>query len=139
MKIINVTNGNFSLSSEMIIKINQHFDEVYAFDIDKKTDNLRNDYEWIYFKNIKIENLYFSLGVCFFKSKTKLINFSFSETDLNFKNWNNWTEKEEMNKLEKFEKWLNENIGKQREFNWGKISANIDIKGGGTSMLLSYN
>jgi hypothetical protein len=139
MKIINATNGNFSLNSEMIIKINQHFDEVYGFNINKTTENMRNDYEWIYFKNIKIENLYFSLGVCFFKSKTKLINFSFSETDLNYLNWDNWSEKEEKQKLEKFEKWLNEIIGKQREFNWGKISANTDNKGAGTSILVSYN
>jgi len=139
MKIINITNGNFSLSSEMIIKVNQHFDEVYGFDINKTTDNMRNDYKWIYFKNIKIENLYFSLGVCFFESKTKLINLSFSETDLNYKNWEISSKKEEQHKLEKFEKWLNEIIGKQKKFSWGEISANTDIKGGGTSVLISYN
>ena len=139
MEIINITNGNFSLNSEMTIKANQHFKEVNDFNIEKTTDDFGNDYEWVYFKNIKIENLYFNLGVCFFKTKTKFVTFSFSDTESNNKNWDNWSENEEQAKLEKFEKWLNGKIGKQRKFSWREISANYDLKVGGTSILINYN
>ena len=138
MEILNTENGNFSLNAEMVINANKEFAEVNSFDIDKTTDDMGNGYEWIYFKNIKIGNLYFFLNVCFFQKKTKMINFSFSESQIKNPSWDNWNENEEKTNQRKFEEWLNKSIGSKRKFNWGDISSNYDSKGGGTSVTINY-
>lgn len=137
MEIINTENGNFNLNAEMVINANKEFAEVSNFDIDKTTNDMGNGYEWIYFKNIKIGNLYFFLNVCFFQKKTKMINFSFYESQKS-PSWDNWNENEEKTKQRKFEEWLNKSIGSKRKFNWGDISSNYDSKGGGTSVTINY-
>ena len=71
MEIINTENGNFSLNSEMEINANKKFEEVNYFDLDKTINDMGNGYKWIYFKNVKIDNLYFFLNVCFFQNKTR--------------------------------------------------------------------
>lgn len=45
MEIINPTNGNFTLNSEMILAANMDFKEVFSFDIQKYTDDMRNGYD----------------------------------------------------------------------------------------------
>lgn len=138
MEIINVENGNFSLNAEMVINANKELAEIKTFDIDKTTDDMGNGYEWIYFKNIKIGNLYFFLNVCFFQKKTKMINFFFSESQIKNQSWDNWNENEEKNNQRKFEEWLNKSIGNKRKFSWGDISSNYDSKGGGSSITINY-
>lgn len=139
MEIINTENGNFSLNSEMIINANKDFSEVNSFDIGKSTNDMGNGYVWIYFKNVKSGNLYFFINVCFFKKKTKMITFSFSETKIKNQNWDNWNENEEQANQRKFEEWLNKLIGRKRKFNWGHISSNYDSKGGGSSVTINYS
>ena len=139
MEIINTENGNFSLNAEMVINANKEFVEVNSFDLDKTSNNMGNGYEWIYFKNIEIGNLFFFLNVCFFQNKTKMIIFSFSESQIKNPSWDNWNENEAITNLERIEEWLNKSIGNRRKFNWGNISSNYDSKGGGTSVTISYH
>ena len=138
MEIINIDNGNFSLNAEMVIYANKEFAEVNSFDIDKTTNDMGNGYEWIYFKNIKIGSFYFFLNVCFFKNKTKMIIFSFSESQVENPSWDNWNENEQITNKINFEDWLNKSIGSKRKFNWGEISSNYDSKGGGASVTINY-
>jgi hypothetical protein len=139
MKIINIENGNFTLNSKMALKANQNFDEVNNFNIHKTTSDMGNGYEWIYFKNLKIENLYFFLNICFLKHEVKFITFTFSHSDSTNRSWNDWVEVDEEKESQKLEDWLNETVGLRREFSWGKISSNYDSKGGGSSILINYN
>ena len=138
MEIINTENGNFSLNAEMEINANKKFEEVNYFDLDKTINDMGNGYKWIYFKNVKIDNLYFFLNVCFFQNKTKMITFSFSETQVKSPSWDNWHENEEKLNQQKFEDWLNKTLGEKRKFDWGEIFSEHDSKGGGTNITINY-
>lgn len=100
MNIIDIENGSFTLNSGMVLKARQHFEDVDRFAIPKTVTDMKNGYEWIYFSNLKIENLYFNLSVCFFKQKAKFITFSFSDSDSDptAKSWSDWIETDEEKK-----------------------------------------
>ena len=52
--------------------------------------------------------------------------------------WNDWSEtKAIQNKIE-YDHWLNNEAGAQRVFQWGKIEALYDPKGGGSGIILRY-
>lgn len=138
MNIIDIENGSFTLNSGMVLKARQHFEDVDRFAIPKTVTDMKNGYEWIYFSNLKIENLYFNLSVCFFKQKAKFITFSFSDSDPTAKSWSDWIETDEEKKIQKFEDWINKVAGARREFSWGSISSNYDPKGGGASIMMDY-
>jgi len=139
MEIINTENGSFRLNAEMVINADKEFAEVNSFEIDKATDDMGNGYEWIYFKNVNINDLYFSISVCFFKKKTKYINFSFSESQVINPSWDNWNENEELTNQRKFEEWLNNSLGIKRKFDWGNISSIYDSKGGSSFIRINYS
>lgn len=139
MEIINTVNGNFNINAEMIINANKEFTEVNSFDMDKTTHDMGNGYEWIYFKNVNIGNLYFFIDVCFLKKKAKMIIFSFYETQNTKLSWDNWNENVELTNQRKFEEWLNSSVGIKRKFDWGNISSNYDSKGGSSSIIINYS
>lgn len=140
MEIINVENGNFTLNKEMMLYENQDYEEVMNFNFEKSVRDFGNGYEWIYMRNIYIDALYFSIEVCFFDKKLRLVIFSFSETKIEgLKSWDDVTYEGEIIKQQKFDDWLIKVIGEKRKFSWGAIGSLYDKKSNLSDIHLWYN
>lgn len=137
MKILDISNGDFYLSTNEIIASEDSYSKIISFKSIDHSTNLGNDYKWIYFRNIKISNLYFFLAICFHKEILKSISFSFTLIPQEM-NWNNWNETEELEQKKVFDIWLNDHFGKNRNFDWGKINSYYDEKGGSSGILIEY-
>jgi len=137
MKIIDTINGNFYLSLEEVIGNSKPYSEILTYKSIDRIWNVGNGYDWIYFKNIQIDTLYFFIAICFFEKKVKSIDFSFV-SELKSLSWDNWSEADELKKKDVFEFWLNENLGEKRKFDWGNISSHYDGKGGSARIIINY-
>lgn len=51
--------------------------------------------------------------------------------------WDEWTEEFESKKKDTLNNWLNIQIGKEREFDWGRIKVVLDKKSGYSSITIS--
>lgn len=138
MNIINLQNGNFHISNEIIIGTDKNYNDILKLAPTNKTWDIKNGYKWIYFNDIAIENLLFYIGVCFYNDKLFCINFSFNDKQETKLSWDNWNEKDELNRKDIYDKWLTNTIGDQRKFEWGNIGAYFDPKGGTTSINIKY-
>ncbi len=138
MLIIDIHNGSFHLNNNEIISRKSSYSEIISYKSTDHAQNMGNGYGWIYFRNIFIDNLYFFLAVSFYKETIKSINFSFSPKPQEM-NWDNWDQKEELELKKLFDEWLDNNIGKKRNFNWGKINSYYDKREGNSGIIIEYN
>ncbi|MFH6935180.1 hypothetical protein [Flavobacterium sp. FlaQc-30] len=138
MKIIDINNGNFHLSTNEIITSKDSYSKVLTFESVAHTEDMGNSYEWIYFRNIHIDNFYFFVAVSFYKKKIKSVNFSFTLKPQE-KDWDNWNEKEELQLKKMFDLWLDNNIGEKTNFNWGKINSYYDKREQTSGIRIEYN
>ncbi|WP_298119496.1 hypothetical protein [Flavobacterium sp.] len=137
--MIDINTGHIVVNFEIKLGPDIDFEVTNSFNIDKSITDFKNGYKWIHFENLKVNELYLNVNVCFHNEKTKMITFVVSETEFKAKRWENWSEQEEMEKIAVYENWLTTIVGVRREFNWGKISIDYDIKGGRTTISILYN
>ncbi|WP_298140818.1 hypothetical protein [Flavobacterium sp.] len=137
--MIDINTGHIVVNFETKLGTDIDFDVTNGFNFDKSITDFKNGYKWIHFENLKVNELYVNLNVCFHHEKTKMITFVVSEIEFKAKRWENWNEREEMEKVVVYENWLTTIVGVRREFNWGKISTDYDNKAGGTSISIHYN
>mgnify|MGYP000669303626 CR=1 FL=1 len=137
--MIDPKNGNIRLNSTLSLNSNSEFQIIKSLKLGE-TREMGNEWKWIDIKNITIENEYYLFSLGFKNEKLNHISFNVDDKpfDLN-SNWDSWTEKQELKKYKYFKKWLNRKIGKEREFDWGSISASYDPKGGFSSIEIKYN
>lgn len=137
--MIDINNGNFKLSNDIVITNNDSFYNLNKIGLEKKMHDYNNGYKWIVFKNVLIESNYFHIGLCFKNDSLDYIDFGFSdESQLKDISWTNWSEQNELSKKELYEKWLSKNFGTKRKFTWGNIEAYYEPRGGTTAMVLRY-
>lgn len=98
-----------------------------------------NGYKWLDIKNIKIDNEYFIISLCF--KEEELSELSMAVNDSRFdisSDWNSWSERKEKEDLKKYQKWLDKELGKETKFHWGVVWASYDPKGGSSSIGIRY-
>ena len=138
MGIINQQNGNFQITDKVIVGKDNTYEEILKLAPTNKTWDVKNGYKWIYFNDINIDKLFFNIGVCFHNERLFCIDFGFTEKLEKNLTWDNWSEKDELKRKDIYEHWLTTIIGKKRNFEWGKVGAYFDPKGGTTSMNINY-
>ncbi|TDQ28151.1 hypothetical protein [Zeaxanthinibacter enoshimensis] len=139
--MIDSKTGNIIVNSNLSIGPNSGFLEIKNLELGESQETLEmgNEWRWINIKNIKIENEYFLFSLGFKYEKLDQISFIVDRHPFNLNStWDSWTEEEELKKLKYFKKWMNREIGKLREFEWGNITAVYDPKGGASSMMIEY-
>ena len=136
--MIDFQTGNFKITDKIIVSQDKSYWDILKLAPTNKTWDIKNGYKWIYFNDIEIENLFFYIGVCFHNDKLFRIDFGFSEKQQKNITWDNWNEENELKRKDIYEEWLTNLIGKKRSFEWGKIGAYYDPRGGTTSMNIQY-
>ena len=136
--MIDLLTGDFQITNKIIVGRNKTFFDILKLAPTSKTWDIKNGYKWIYFRNINIDNLFFYVGVCFHNEKLFSIEFSFTEEQQEQVSWDNWNEEYELKRKDIYEEWLTKHIGKKRHFEWGKIGAYYDPRGGTTFINIKY-
>ena len=139
--MINTTTGHINISDSVELTFKTKFDSIKDLTLGQtqEVSDMQNGYKWIYIKNLKIDQLYFNMSLCFYQELLESISFVLQ--DLPFElvsTWNIPNKDEEHKKLERFNSWLTSEIGEQRTFHWGKVWTEFDIKGGFSTIGLRY-
>jgi hypothetical protein len=136
-KIIGALHGTIKISDSFTISrdttIQNLTDYFGTNQID--TRDMNTGYVRYSVKHVLINNTVFAF--CFIFHATQLDSVSF-DYDFNGDSWDNWSEEKEFKRVEKYNKWLTEQVGIRRQFQWGTAWALYDNKGGGASLGLRY-
>ena len=138
MSIINLQNGYFQITETIVVGKDKSYDDIQKLVPTNKTWDIKNGYKWIYFNDIKIDKLFFNIGVCFYNERLFCVDFGFTDKQENNLTWDNWSEIDELKRKDIYEEWLTTVIGKKRNFEWGKVASYFDPRGGTTSMNINY-
>ncbi|WP_375560609.1 hypothetical protein ACE193_23415 [Bernardetia sp. OM2101] len=113
--------------------------EKWQLGTSQKTQQMGNNWNWIEIKNLKIDKLYFNISFLFRDKKLDGFTFIFQDKPYDRNpSWDSWNKKVEETNLVRFNDWLDEQFGKERELEWGKIEAFYDSKSAGSSIKLKY-
>ncbi len=139
--MIDKIKGHIKLTDSVELKPNSNFELIESQKLGEvqETRDMGNGYKWLDIKNIQINEKYFIMSLCFKQEKLSELSILISDNpfDLN-SSWDNWSEKEEKEKLKKYQEWLNKELDKENEFNWGTAWASYDQKGCSTSIGIRY-
>jgi len=130
---INVKNSFFKHNMTFMDSLQQ------AKKFDYEVRDFKNGYKCIYFKTKEIKGYFFHIGLCFKDDFLDFVDFRFlTLEELKNDTWDNWSEEKELKKKERYENWLDDSIGSNRQFIWGKTVTYYDSKGGSSGILIKY-
>lgn len=139
--MIDIKTGDFLIDTEHKItpQISLATIEKWKLGTFQKTQQMSNNWSLVDVKNIKIDKLYFNISFLFNNGKLDSFTFTFQEKpyDMN-PSWDSWSKKVEEENLVRFNNWLDDQFGKERKLEWGKIEAFYDSKSAGSSIKLKY-
>ena len=117
---LDTTNGDFLLIKEVVITRETTY------------SSLR-----VQFPTHKIweEGKLFHVAVCFEGERLFSIEFSMNERQTS---WEDWSEAYELQTEKYYKQWLTSQIGEIHSFDWGRVGAYYDRKGGSTFMWITY-
>jgi hypothetical protein len=141
IKMIDKNTGHIIISDEVVIKHNDLREGILSLNIGQRGEesNHNNGWSWIWERNAFIDNKYFIFHFAFFENRLKEIHFLVNDTKFELTNsWETWSEKKELEKLEQYKKWLTNELGTQKEFEWGTVWAAYDPNGGSSSIGIRY-
>ncbi len=141
IRMIDKTKGHIKLTGLLKLEPNSNFDFIEKQKLGEVQEirDMGNGYKWLDIKNIQIEDKYFIMSLCFKEEDLTELSIVFNDKpfDLN-SSWDSWSEKDEQKKLNKYQVWLKEQLGDNRNFNWGEVWADYDPKGGSSSIGIRY-
>jgi len=101
--------------------------------------DMNNGWKWLDIKNLKWKNNYFILSLCFYEEELSELSILVKDKPFNVNdNWESWSKQKEQKKLNQYKKWLTEEIGEDRVFEWGNTWIEFDSKDGSTSIGIRY-
>lgn len=113
--------------------------EKWQLGTSQTTRQIGNNWELVEVKNLKIDKLYLNISFLFHDKKINGFTFTFQDNPYDSNpSWDSWSKKVEETNLVRFNDWLDEQFGKTRELEWGKIEAFYDSKSAGSCITLSY-
>lgn len=76
------------------------------------------------------------LFLVFLDGQLKLFTFAYGAKD---ETWDNWLEEREAARLKEYQQELDRQLGDRNTFPWGKVSALVDSKSGGTEIYFNFS
>ncbi|WP_419803432.1 hypothetical protein [Mucilaginibacter sp.] len=99
--------------------------------------DINNGWKHYSIRNFKVKDTYISM--MFFFNIDNLNSIGFIVDDkITTSSWDDWSLEKELNKKDYYEDWLINQIGKVRQFAWGRIDASYDNKSASSSIYLKY-
>ncbi len=139
--MIDKNSGEIIVGNKTTIGPNSSMEEILSLNLGQSRNqgDHKNGWTWLTERNVLLENKYFIMNFLFFDNKLKEIYFVVSEMKFNLESdWDSWSELQELLNLEKYKVWLANEVGNQEDFDWGKIWADYDSKGGSSSISMRY-
>ena len=140
-KLINVKTGDLKLNDSTTISCKSTKTEILDFKLTERPQEISygNGWGWLMYDNLSLNGQVFSFGFSLFNDTLKSIHINFSDHLKYIKeNSDDWTEKNELKRKDEYDKWLTEQIGSQRDFDWGQIGAFYHPKDGVSTIVLNY-
>lgn len=139
--MIDVNTGHLFIDNEHIVTPQMSFATIDGWQLGayQKIREMGNGWSWIDVKNLKIDKLY--LNISFLFNGKKIHGFTFTFQDMPYDtnpSWDSWNEEAEKANLARFNHWLDEQFGKERALEWGKVEAVYDPKSAGSVITLRY-
>ncbi|CAA6828767.1 MAG: Unknown protein [uncultured Aureispira sp.] len=139
--MIDVKTGHFLIDKDRSITPQMSLETLdkWQLGISKKMRQMDNSLNWVEVKNLKIDALYLNISFLFKDKKIDGFTFTFQNQayDLN-PSWDSWSKELEEANLVRFNRWLEDQFGEARVFEWGTVEAFYDSKSGGSSIKLTY-
>ena len=138
--IINNINGQLRLSNDFIVSSQTRTQEIvdYFGESNIVINDVNTGWKNHSISKIKINELNLTITFYFNKDILKMLNLIINDKGLIKSSWEDWDKDKELNQKEYFNDWLTSQIGRKRQFSWGKIEAIYDNKSGASSIVLNY-
>ncbi len=101
--------------------------------------DMHNGWKHYSILNFKVNDTYLSMTFYFDNNTLKSLQFIVSNKVIIMRSWDDWSEEEELKNRGYYDDWLTNQIGKVRQFAWGKVAAYYDKKGASSGISLEYN
>lgn len=139
--MIDKNKGHIKLTNSLDLSPNLKFDLIESQKLGEVQEirDMGHGWKWLDIKNIHIDDKYFIISLCFKDEELSEVSMVIKDSpfDLN-SGWDSCCEKNEKEKLKQYQDWLTQEIGKERDFNWGEVWANYDPKGESSSIGIRY-
>lgn len=132
---LDTTNGDFLLIKEVVITRETTYSSLRVQFPTHKIWEVGTGYYWIYFDKCPFEGKLFHVAVCFEGERLFSIEFFMNERQTS---WEDWSEAYELQTEKYYKQWLTSQIGEIHSFDWGRVGAYYDRKGGSTFMWVTY-
>lgn len=139
--MINKNNGHIIVADSIVLKPNSDFETIKNRKLGENQSvwEMKNGWLWINAVNIIINRTYFIFALGFRNRKLREMSFIMSNEPFSTDQyWNDFNKEDELRKLEDYKKWLTENLGSEKEFSWGSVWTEFDVKGGSSSIGIRY-
>lgn len=139
--MIDKKTGNIVISDAVHIKQNDFQHDILSLAIGQTNMHWDhgNDWTWLQENNVFVNDKYFVFQFGFFQNKLKEIYFNVSETKFELdEGWDRWSEEKELANLKIYQAWLTNELGTQKDFDWGTVWASYDTKVASSSIGLRY-
>jgi hypothetical protein len=139
--VIDTKTGHIRINDSIELNSQTKFESTKDLNLGQiqKVSDMKNGYKWIYIKNLKVDQKYFVISLCFYRELLESILFIPQDHAFDLDSTGNFFNMDdEQEKLKRFNTWLTSEIGDQRKFNWGEVWTEYDPKGGFSSIGLRY-
>jgi hypothetical protein len=93
----------------------------------------------VHFRNVRVERSFFTFRMRFSYNRLLVLELLVSPLPIPItSDWEDWSFEAEMQHLEQCNVWLQEQVGNEREFDWGCIWSGYDSLGGYSSIKIKY-
>lgn len=93
----------------------------------------------VHFRNVRVERSFFIFRMRFSYNRLLVLELFMNPLPIPITNdWQDWSFEAEMEHLDQCNAWLQEQVGNQREFDWGCIWSGYDSLGGYSSIKIKY-
>lgn len=138
--MINKKTGAITISDVITVKHNDILENILLI-LGKETETIDHNNGWLWLKltNVVIESRYLVFNLGFYHNRLKELSFVVNNSKFEFsEDWAAWSEQGELDNLERYKNWLIQELGTQRDFEWGNVWAHYDSKGGSSSIGIRY-
>lgn len=139
--MIDRSTGNIKLTDSLVLSPKSNFELLEKLDLGevREIQDMGNGYKWLIIKNIQVENKYFIISLCFKEEELTQLSMVVNEERFNLSpDWSSLSEQKEKEDLKKYQYWLNKELGKNTNFQWGDVWAAYNSKDGSSSIVIRY-
>ena len=140
--MINKETGEIRFTATLIVSPQTDNEVAMAltYNLQRNLEDMRNGWKWIRLKSVESDSAKFHIALSFNNGVLQLLDFTVDpkDSDSSDSGYDNWSAEKEQIRLKEFEKWLTNEVGQKRSFDWGKIQAVYDPKSSFSSIIVNY-